>query len=104
MFTAEAARVMTQHAINALSDRYYNVYRNKVNKAIEEAIVDGKYEAILWFSLDDSHREEGFNRLVDALINDYHYDITTKLTDKPLFDTKGWLKISWEEKVKNSGS
>lgn len=99
MFTAEEARIMTQHAIDALPNRYYDIYRSKVDKAIREAISEGEHEALLWFLLDDPNMEEGLNRLIYALIEDYHYDVTNKIIDVPWHCTrKARLKISWEEK------
>ena len=105
MFTAEEARVMTQHAIDALPDRYYNVYQCKIEKAIQEAIDDGEYEALLWFSLDDPNMEKGLNRLIHALVKDYHYDITNKIMDMPWHHIrKALVKVKWEEKEENSGN
>ena len=103
MFTAEEARVMTQHGIDALSDRYYNQYRSKAQKAIQEAIDFGRYETTFNIMLGGHPRvdklEEAYNRLIDALTNDYHYKVTVeecKIHGVGRTYYKMYVTVSWE--------
>jgi len=108
MFTAEEAREKTNRAIEVLPDQYFNIYCSKAEKAIQEAIKLGKYEAKFNIRLAGSpfvdKMEEGFNRLINSLKYEYKYKVDVeeiKLRGMLRTYSEMWVTVSWADEAEN---